>query len=238
MLVKKTLTYQDKDTVLEGYYVYDDAIKTKRPLVMVAHDWSGRNELSQAKADKLAELGYVGFALDMFGQGKTGETKEEKMALIKPLVEDRELLQRRILAAFQFAKQLEQVDSKKTAAIGFCFGGLCVLDLARSGADVNGVVSFHGLFSPPSYPNKAIIAKVLVLHGHDDPMATPEQSLAFEKEMTDSNVDWQLHMYGKTMHAFTNPKANDAAFGTVYNACADKRSWLTMKNFLDEIFVS
>lgn len=237
MLKKNQIEYRDQDVVLKGYYVFDDATNSKRPLVLVSHDWSGRNEFAEKKAEKLAELGYVGFAIDMYGNGKMGKTNEEKMALIQPLMADRMLLQRRILAGFNAAKQLEQVDVKRTAAIGFCFGGLCVLDLARSGADVSGIVSFHGLLNAPeNHKNSAIKAKILALHGHDDPMVSPEQVLAFEKEMTDAQVDWQLHVYGKTMHAFTNPLANDPGFGTVYSSCADKRSWIAMKNFFAEIF--
>ena len=121
--------------------------------------------------------------------------------------------------------------------MGFCFGGLCVLDLARSGADVKGVISFHGLFNAPeNLPNEPIKAKVLALHGQDDPMVPPEQVAALQKEMTNAGVDWQIHAYGNTMHAFTNPEANDPGFGTVYNAGADKRSWIAMKNFFEEIF--
>jgi dienelactone hydrolase len=238
MLVKNTLEYQDKDATLEAYYVFDDTIKTKRPLILVAHDWTGRNEFAMQKAEKLAELGYVGFALDMFGKGKLGKDNEEKMALISPLMSDRALLQRRMLAALQTASQLEQVDASKVAAIGFCFGGLCVLDLARSGADVKGVVSFHGLLNAPENKKDAAIkAKVLALHGHDDPMVPPSVVADFETEMTEAKVDWQLHVYGNTLHAFSNPQANDPALGTVYNKCADKRSWLAMKNFLDEMFL-
>ena len=237
MLVKKTIEYKDHDVLLEGYYVFDDAIKNKRPLVMVNHDWTGRNEFANQKAEKLAELGYVGFAVDMFGKGKLGKTNEEKMELIQPLMADRNLLQRRMLAAFNTAKQLEQVDQNKTAAIGFCFGGLCVLDLARSGADVTGVVSFHGLLNGlPEKKDTEIKAKILALHGFDDPMVPPDLVLAFEKEMTAAKADWQLHVFGNTMHAFTNPLANDPNLGTVYSACADKRSWIMMKDFLQEIF--
>jgi dienelactone hydrolase len=236
MLVKKLIEYHDQDVVLEGYYVFDDAIKTQRPLVLVVHDWSGRNELAMSKAEKLAELGYVGFAIDMFGKGKLGTTTEEKSALIKPFMSDRKMLQRRVLAGLHLAKQLEQVDVKHTAAIGLCFGGLCALDLARSGADLNGVVSFHGLLYPTGYENQLIKAKVLALHGYNDVMVPVEQVTAFEKEMKEAHVDWQLHVYGNAEHAFSNPLAHDPVLGTVYNKVADKRSWISMKNFLEEIF--
>lgn len=237
MLKTQTLEYQDGDVTLEGYYVYDDKITEKRPAVLVAHDWSGKNEFACKKADKLAELGYTAFALDMYGKGKVGKTKDEKVALMTPLMQDRSLLQRRIMAAFETVKKLDTVTSSHIGAIGFCFGGLCVLDLARSGADVKGVVSFHGLLhGPDNIANPHIIAKILALHGFDDPMVTTDQVLAFGQEMTHAKVDWELNMYGNAMHAFTNPEAKDPGFGTVYNDKADARSWIAMKEFFREVF--
>ncbi len=238
MLKTKKIEYSDGDTLLEGYYAYEDD-NEKKPVVLIAHDWSGRNDFASQKAEKLAELGYVGFALDMFGKGVIGRTKEEKSALIQPLIDNRSALQHRMLAAFNTAKQLEMVDPKKVAAIGFCFGGLCVLDLARSGAEVKGVVSFHGLLhAPEDAVEHTIRAKVLALHGFDDPMVTPDQVIDFGEEMTHAKADWQLDMYGHTMHAFTNPQANDPAFGTVYSKQADTRAWTAMREFLKEIFWS
>lgn len=238
MLKTQKIEYTDENTVLEGYYAYDDAIVEKMPLVLVAPDWSGRNEFACAKADKLAELGYVGFALDMYGKGKRGNTKEEKSALMTPFIQDRNKLLNRILAGFDAAKKIDQVEPSRIGAIGFCFGGLCVLDLARSGADIKGVVSFHGLLHAPENAAKhPIHSKILALHGFDDPMVTMEHVMAFGQEMTHAKADWQLHMYGNAMHAFTNPEANDPSFGTVYNPEADARSWLSMKNFFKDIFI-
>ena len=155
---------------------------------------------------------------------------------MSPFMEDRALLQGRMIAALETVRQQPEVDAARVAAIGFCFGGLCVLDLARSGADLNGVVSFHGLFMPPGNSNaKKIRAKVLVLHGYDDPMATPEQMLGLANELTLAEADWQIHAYGGTVHAFTNPVANDPGFGTVYKEAADRRSWQSMGNFLEEV---
>lgn len=237
MLKMQKIDYRDGDVSLEGFYAYDDKIKDKRPAVLVAHDWSGKNEFACKKAERLAELGYVGFALDMFGKGITGNTKEEKSALIQPFIADRNALQRRILAAFETVKQLDGVDNTRIGAIGFCFGGLCVLDLARSGADVKGVVSFHGLLNAPeNFTPRPIKAKVLALHGFDDPMVTPDQITTFGQEMTHAKANWQFDIYGNAMHAFTNPNANDAAFGTVYNKQADTRSWIAMKEFFKEVF--
>lgn len=233
----QSIEYQEGTTTLKGYYSFDKNISGKRPAVLVVSDWSGCNEFAWEKAEKLAELGYVGFAIDMYGNGAVGKTKEEKAALMEPLTQNRDLLANRILAAFNTIKTRPEVDTTKIAAIGFCFGGLCVLDLARSGADVRGVVSFHGaLIPPPNKKNEKIKAKVLVLHGYDDPRVTGSEVSAFETEMTENKVDWQVHVYGGTMHSFTNPEANDPDFGTVYNAIADRRSWIAMKNFLTEIF--
>lgn len=237
MIKTQKVEYNDGDLLLEGFYAYDDKITDKRPAVLVAPDWSGKNEFACKKAEKLAELGYTGFAIDMYGKGKTGKTKEEKVALMTPLMQDRNMLQKRILSAFDAVKKLDTVASSQIGAIGFCFGGLCVLDLARSGADVKGVVSFHGLLqAPENTVSKKIIAKILALHGFDDPMVTSDQVMAFGREMTHAKVDWQLDMYGNTMHAFTNPEANDPGFGTVYNKNADTRSWIAMREFFREIF--
>jgi dienelactone hydrolase len=239
MIKSEKIEYHDGDVLLEGYYAYDDKIREKRPAVLIAHDWSGKNEFACKKADKLAELGYLGFALDMYGKGKIGNTKDEKVALITPFMQDRASLQKRILAAFNTVKKLDKVASSMIGAMGFCFGGLCVLDLARSGAEVKGVVSFHGLLNAPNnLANPHITAKVLALHGFDDPMVTPDQVVAFGQEMTHAKVDWQLDIYGNTMHAFTNPQANDPGFGTVYNKQADTRSWIAMKEFFKEVFAA
>ncbi|MDP3902487.1 MAG: dienelactone hydrolase family protein [Methylococcaceae bacterium] len=236
-IVSNTIGYLDGDVLLEAYFAFDDAITERRPAVLISHAWGGRDDFVAEKANKLAELGYVGFALDMYGKGVRGNSPEQNSKLMQPFMVDRGLLQKRIKAALYAVRLLPWVDDSKIAAMGFCFGGLCVLDLARAGADLKGVVSFHGLLgAPDNLETNAIKAKVLALHGHDDPMGPVEQVLAFEQEMTKAGADWQLHTYGHTMHAFTNPKANDPAFGTVYQANADKRSWLAMKNFLAEVF--
>lgn len=236
MLSIKKLDYHDGPSLLEGFCAYEEDISNK-PVVLVFHDWSGKNDFSCHKAEQLAALGYVGFAVDMFGKGKLGTTKEEKNALIQPFLENRELLQKRILAGLNFVKTIPRIDSQRIGAIGFCFGGLCALDLARSGVDVQAVVSFHGLLNAPENLSRhPIKAKILALHGFSDPMVTPDQVMAFGEEMTEANADWQLDMYGNVMHAFTNPQAHDPSFGTVYNKQADLRSWIAMKNFFAEVF--
>lgn len=236
-IVSNTVTYLDGEVVLEAFFAFDDAHSERRPAVMINHTWVGRDAFVAEKAQKLAELGYVGFAVDMYGKGVLGSGPEENMRLMQPFMQDRAMLQQRMKAALLAVKLLPWVDDGKIAAIGFCFGGLCVLDLARTGADIKGVVSFHGLLGAPgNIQGNQIKAKVLALHGHDDPMVPPDQVLAFEQEMTEAGADWQLHAYGNTMHAFTNPNANDPSFGTVYQANADRRSWQAMQNFLAEAF--
>jgi len=237
MLDTRKIKYQDGNIVLEGFYANESSAKEKRPAVIVCHDWSGRNEFADNKAKKLAEMGYVGFALDMYGIGKLGETLEEKKNLMNPLVNDRAALRERVMAAFETVKNLPEVDADKIGVIGFCFGGLCALDLARSGANIKGTVSFHGLLNkPPHLEDKKIISKILALHGHEDPLVPPEQVLEFEKEMTKAGVDWQMHVFGNTQHAFMNPQAHDVSLGLVYNALAEKRAWFLMSHFFNEVF--
>jgi dienelactone hydrolase len=238
MIQTQKMEYRDNETIFEGFCAFDDSHSNKRPVVLVVHDWSGRNEFADEKAKQLAELGYVGFAIDMYGEGKVGQTVEEKQALMNPLVTNRPLLFQRIQAAFEFAKKINHVDPHKTGAIGFCFGGLCVLDLVRHGVNINCAVSFHGALNAPSYFEKKspITAKILVLHGHDDPMVPPEQVLAFEDEMTQAKADWQVYVYSQTKHAFMNPQANDEKLGIVYNPLTARRSWSAMQSFFTEIF--
>ncbi|KAF3981332.1 MAG: dienelactone hydrolase family protein [Methylococcales symbiont of Hymedesmia sp. n. MRB-2018] len=236
-IISNTVDYLDGDVLLEGFFAYDDSIDNRRPAVQVNHAWAGRNSFVQEKAIKLAELGYFAFAADMYGKGVLGQNNEENASLMQPFMDDRTLVMSRMNAALYAIKLLPWVDAKKIAAIGFCFGGLCVLDLARSGADIKGVVSFHGLLGAPESEKKptTIKSKVLVLHGADDPMGPVEQVIALQKELTEAKADWQIHNYGHTLHAFTNPMANDPDFGTVYQADADRRSWASMKNFLAEV---
>lgn len=231
----QTVEYNDDDALLEGYLAHDGSGE-KKPAVLISHAWAGRSEFECNKAEALAELGYVGFALDNYGKGILGQTMEENTALMTPFIEDRGKLRQRLLAGLDAVRSLEMVDTNRIAAIGFCFGGLSVLDLARSGADVKGVVSFHGLFNAPeNLPSGEIKAKVLALHGHEDPMVPPDSVLGLEKEMTAAGVDWQIHVYGHAAHAFTHPEANMPENGLMYNADADRRSWTSMKNFLEEV---
>jgi dienelactone hydrolase len=233
----QTVEYKDGDVVLEGYFAWDDTNSDRRPGVLIAHAWAGRSEFEEGKAESLAELGYAGFALDLYGKGMRGSNAEENTALMQPLLDERITLQRRMTLALEQIRKQEIVDASRVAAMGFCFGGLSVLDLARTGAELSGVASFHGLFNPPGNTSgNKINAKVLVMHGWDDPMAKPDQVLTLADELTAMGADWQIHGYGNTMHAFTNPAANDPGFGTVYNERADRRSWQSLQLFLAEIF--
>jgi dienelactone hydrolase len=234
----RMIEYQHADNTYEGMLAWDDSVAGPRPGVAIAHAWAGRTEFEQDKAVALAQLGYAGFALDVFGKGVRGDGKEQCSALIAPFLEDRPALQALAKLGLEVMGQQPEVDAGCTAAIGFCFGGLTVLDLARSGADVRAVVSFHGLFNPPgNTAGRPINAKVLCLHGYDDPMVPPDSVLALASELSAAGADWQLHAYGNTVHAFTNPAANDPDFGAVYQADADRRSWLALTNFLDEVLV-
>jgi len=233
----KQIEYRDGDILLEAYMAYDDSSSADRPGVLISHAWGGRGEHEESKAERLAELGYVGFALDLYGKGVQGSDPKQNRALMQPLLDDREMLQRRMQLALGIIRKQKEVDSERVAAMGFCFGGLCVLDLARTGADILGAASFHGLFSAPGNTgDNKISAKVLVMHGWDDPMATPEHVLSLAEELTSMDADWQIHAYGNTMHAFTNPAADNVDMGTVYNEDADRRSWQSLQLFLAEIF--
>ena len=229
----ETVNYQAKNIDLKGYVAFPDA--ENAPLVLIAHTWAGKDEFVHQRAEDLAALGYVGFAVDMYGNGKVGADTAENESLMTPLVSDRDMLKDRIVSALNYGKSLPGVDSSRAAAIGYCFGGLVVLDLARSGEDLSGVVSFHGLLMPSDISEKGIKAKILVLHGEIDPMVPLDMVDTFQKEMTEAGADWQLHSYGGTYHAFTNPDANDPNLGTQFNKSANDRSWQSMKNFFAEI---
>ena len=236
-VISNTVAYLDGDVLLEAYFAFDDALQGRRPAVLINHTWAGRDDFVAEKAKKLAALGYVGFAVDMYGKNIIGSSPEENETLMLPFMNNRQMLQKRMQAALYAVKLMPWVDDSKIAAIGFCFGGLCALDLARTGVELKGVVSFHGLLGKPDNTESNIIkAKILALHGHDDPLAPVDQVLSFEQEMTSAGADWQLHTFGNTLHAFTNPQANSPDFGMAYQADADRRSWLAMENFLTEVF--
>lgn len=236
MIHERLVQYEHQGTLLEGFLAYDDSNPVPGPAVMISHAWAGRDNFACDKARMIAAMGYTGFALDLYGQGVSGSSPEENSRLMQPFMKDRAMLQSRMQASLETLFSIPEVRSDRVAAMGFCFGGLCVLDLARTGADLRGVISVHGFFSPPgNIKDKPIKAKVLALHGHDDPMVPMDTVVAFGQEMTGAGVDWQMHVYGDTKHAFTNPQANDPVRGTVYKPDADRRAWVTIGNFLGEI---
>jgi dienelactone hydrolase len=234
----ETVQYKDGDTILKGYLAYDDAVSGSRPGVLVVHEWWGLTDYPKHRAEQLAQLGYVAFACDIYGNGALATTPDSAKALAGKFYGDRPLLRRRAQAGLDELLKQKNVDPQRVAVIGYCFGGMTALELARSGANIAGVVSFHGGLSTPNPDDaKNIKGKVLVLSGGDDPNVPPEQVQAFMKEMRDAKVDWQFVSYGGAVHAFTNPAAgNDNSKGVAYNASADRRSWQAMQDFFKEIF--
>jgi dienelactone hydrolase len=229
--------YKQGDTTLEGYLAYDDAVQGKRPGVLVVHEWDGLGDYAKMRAEMLAKLGYVAFAADIYGKGVRPKGPQESGAEAGKYMRDRALLRPRALAGLDQLKNNPMVDPSKIAAIGYCFGGSTVLELARSGADIAGVVTFHGGLSNPNPEDaKKIKAKVLVLHGAADPLVTQKDVDQFKQDMRDAKVDLQFVAYSGTLHAFTNPKVNDPAHGVQYNELSDKRSWQSMRDFFKEIF--
>jgi dienelactone hydrolase len=235
----EAVEYKDGDTVLEGYLAYDNStVKGKRPGVLIVHQWMGLTDYEKKRAEMLAQLSYVVFCADIYGKGIRPQDTQAAGAQAGKYKANRDLLRERANAGLAVLEQNELTDTKRVAAIGYCFGGTTVLELARSGADVAGVVSFHGgLDSPKPEDGKNIKCKVLVCHGADDPFTTPENMTAFENEMRNAKVDWQLIKYGGAVHSFTQWNAgNDNSKGAAYNEKADKRSWQDMKLFFGEIF--
>lgn len=234
-ITSRYIDYTNEGQPLKAFMAWDDAVAEQRPAVIIAHAWGGRSPFENGKAEWAAGLGYVGFALDCYGAGVLGNDPEENAGLMQPYLDDRGRLLGRLEAALETVRAQPEVDPNRVAIIGFCFGGLCALDLARSGSDVLGAVSIHGIFNPPPVTHP-IKAKVLALHGWEDPLAPPESVLALAQEMTDAGADWQLHAYGRTVHAFTNPQANDYQGGMAYSANADRRTFESIGNFLEELF--
>ena len=231
-IVTSPLRHAHGGDIFEAYAAWDDSSPAPRPVVLIAGTFMGRTGVEEAKARSLAELGYVAVAIDLYGVENWPANGDEARTRMDALDADRGELKTRLLAALDTALGAgTPADPARVAAIGFCFGGKCVLDLARSGAEVAGVVSFHGLYDPPPFGHDAIRAKILVLHGWEDPLAPPQTVLGLASELTEAGADWQVHAYGHTVHAFTNPGREG-----MYSPTFDARSWQSMKNFLREIF--
>jgi dienelactone hydrolase len=234
-IVSKNIEYSHEGDTLMGYLAYDDSIK-KAPAVLVAHAWYGLDEFSKESARKLAEMGYVAFALDMYGKGVIAKNDRDARKLSRPFYKKLDLMRGRAQAALDGLAKLPNVDASRIGAMGYCFGGTNVLELARSGADIKGTVSFHGgLKTTRMKDAKNIKGSVLVLHGDRDPFVLKEEVWNFMKEMRRGDVDWQVVYFSKAVHAFTDPSSgDDPSTGAAYNPLAAKRSWEYMRVFFEE----
>lgn len=235
----ETYPYGKGEVRLVGQVAWDDSLKGPRPAVLVVPEWWGLNDYAKERARALASMGYIALAADIYGEGfETKDPAKARELAGKFRGGDRELLRERVIAAFEALKGHPLADKRRIAAIGYCFGGTAVLELARSGVDLNGVVSFHGgLSTQVPAPAGGVRTKVLVLHGADDPSVPPADVQAFQEEMRKSGADWQMVAYGGAVHTFTNPAAgNDPSRGSAYNEKAALRSWEHMKVFFAEIF--
>ena len=207
-----------------------------RPTVILLPTVMGVSDLEIGFARQLVELGFNGFVADLFGKQFRGAPRETMRPQMDRLKADRAALRRRLLAVLDKVRDLDEVEGDAIVAAGYCFGGMCALDLARSGADIAAAVAFHGLFDPPSLPLEKIKAKVVAFHGWDDPLAPPEKVVALANELTEAGADWQIHAYGHVQHGFTNPRADGSVPGVVYNPLAAERSWTAFISLLEELF--
>ena len=233
----QTITYSSESVTLEGYLAYDDKLTGKRPGVLVIHEWKGITAYEKMRVEQLASMGYVALAADIYGKGVRPATADEAARTASLYRGNRQLLRARAIAGLKTLKEFRYTDPSRVAAIGYCFGGTTVLELARANADVAGVVSFHGGLETPNPSTGPVKPKVLVLTGADDPHVPPAQLLAFQNEMRAGGADWQVNIYSGAVHSFTNPASgNNPASGAAYNEKADRRSFAAMKLFFDELF--
>lgn len=238
-IAAQTITYTVDGQGFSGHLRFDGGRSGARPCVLVAPTWIGITEFEIAKAEALAAAGYAALVIDMYGDGRRAADASEGMALMSALEADRGLLLRRIAGALDVAKALPVVNAARTAAIGFCLGGKCVLDLARSGADIRGIVSLHGVYDRPAgqAADARTGASILVLHGYDDPLTAHENVVSLCDELAALTPDWQVLVLGGTGHSFTNPAANAPERGMAFNARSNSRAWRVTLDFLKEIFV-
>jgi dienelactone hydrolase len=231
------ITYQDGEVELEGYLAYDKLLKSVRGGVIIVHNANGRDEFIQERADELAKIGYVVFAVDMFGKGVSPKDEDEQEVLTSEFLgEDRLLMRQRVSKGLEILTQQSKVDVNRLAAIGYGFGGTTVLELARSGANITAAISFFGSLSTPTPEDAKNIKGAVLIHlGSEDPIISKEEIASFRTEMQDANVDWQINLYGGTYHGFTRYSLGfDTSSGKAYNYNADKRSWEAVKSLLHE----
>ncbi|MGB5202305.1 MAG: dienelactone hydrolase family protein [Sedimenticolaceae bacterium] len=238
VMQQEAVSYKDGDVELKGYLFWDDAFTGKRPGVLVAHEWWGLNDYAKLRAEMLAETGYVAFAADMYGDGKITRHADEAKGWMEQISSNAEAWQRRANLALAQLKAHPKVDAERLAAIGYCFGGATVMQMAYAGADLAGVLSFHGAL-PPATPEQAarVKARVLVAHGDADGLIPAERIQAFKQALSQASVDWEMDIYGGAKHSFTNPYADGYGMEALaYQEAADQRSWLRALAFLEDIF--
>lgn len=236
------IDYQDGNTRFKGYLAYDDVVATQRPAILIVHEWWGHNEYVRKRARMLAELGYVGFAIDMYGDGKHADHPDQAAAFMKAVTDNEVLARTRFGTAYEILKSFSLTDTNRIGAIGYCFGGATVLKAALANTPLLGVVSFHGALALPSKlpaPGE-VKTKILVCHGGDDQLIPPEQIASFKKAMDEAKVDYVFNVYPGAKHSFTNPDADEYAkkFGmpVAYSEAADKESWADMQDFFKKLF--
>lgn len=236
-IVRQTLVYQGPGGPFEGVLAYEDEVTLMRPGMLVLPNVLGQKEADNVHAENLAKLGYVALAADLFGQGRRPQPDApSRTEYMDALNADRGLLRDRLAASLDALRGFDRVDPAKLAAIGFCFGGKCVLDMARAGLPIRGGISFHGVYDAPDYPAAVPIAtKLLVCHGWEDPLGPPDKLVALGEELNGAGADWQVHAYGHAGHAFTDAGRTPSP-GFAYEERAARRSWQAMKNFLEEVF--
>jgi dienelactone hydrolase len=236
-IITQTVAYNQGGVALEGHLAYDDAVSGKRPGILVVHEWWGLNDYARSRAELLAKMGYVAFALDMYGKGKSTDHPDQASAWMKSVNSNMDQWVQRAVAGLDVLKKQPQVDTTRLAAIGYCFGGATVQVMAYSGADLKGVVSFHGSLIPPSEEQASRTrAKILICHGAQDPMIQPEAMTAYVQGMNATSIDWQMIAYGGTRHSFTNPEADKHGMAALaYSPSADRRSWQQMGVFFNEV---
>lgn len=231
---RKEIEYYDDETLLEATFCSEVPNK-KRPAILLIHAWQGKNSLICQRAEEMAQLGLHAFAIDIYGKGKLGHTSEECAALMNPFMEDRKKLKKRLLAAYNFVKDQPNVDRDNIAVMGFCFGGLCALDLARTGVPIKTAISVHGLLhKPENNASEKIKGEILALHGDLDPLVSAEELESFKQEMRDQKVSWELVVYGNAYHAFTNPSENNPTHGLVYDHIIEKKAFKRISLLLEE----
>ena len=234
----REIEYRQDGTVLQRFIAWDDAARGKRPGVLVVHEWWGHNEHARNQARRLAEAGYVGFALDMFGKGKVTTHPQDAQAFVSEVTKDPGVVAARFNAALEQLKRDPHVDPQRIAAIGYCFGGAVVLDMARAGADLTAVVTFHGALATktPAQPGK-VKARVLVLAGDADPFVPPEQVEAFKQEMQAAGARFEVVTFPGAKHGFTNPDAGKFGIDALaYNADADRESWVALLKLFKDVW--